>query len=173
MWGEEKGRPEASFEENTYPSGHSDVLLFFPFLLFCSDTCFILCKVRHFFQPSMTSVLYSCFYLQLDIARERGKVRYNISERAHLQRAATISCVLHIVLHYISYSDFYYSTLPQTIDSHPSVLNFPYCPMQMPPQQGGIYKCSMVNTIIGKLHTKYQLPFPKNSYFSLEKGKDM
>lgn len=154
MRGQERGLLEASFQESAYPSGHSDVLLFFPLLLFCSYTCFILCKIRHFFQPSMTSILYSCFYLQLGIAREGGKVRYKLSEGSHMQIATMISCAFYIVLHYIRYTDFKYSTLSQTVDSSPSVLNFSYCSMQIAPQEVGICKHLMANTIIGKLHTK-------------------
>lgn len=88
-------------QESSYPFGHKDLLLFFPPLLFRSDTCFILCKLRQFFQPSMAGILHSCFYLQ-DIARERGKGRYKISKGSHLQMATMMACVCNTALYYIT-----------------------------------------------------------------------
>lgn len=84
-----------------------------------------------------------------------------------------VSGVFHIVLYYISYTDFKYPSLSHIADSNSSVLNFPHCPMQMPQQEAGIYKCLMASTITRKFYTKYQLPFPTNSYLSWDKGEDM
>lgn len=123
----EEGR-RGPFRESPYPFGHKDLLLFFPPLLFRSDTCFILCKLRQFFQPPMARILHSCFYLQ-DIARERGKGRYEMSKGSHLQMATMMACVCYTALYYITViTDFKDLPSPQTVESNPSALNFPYCP---------------------------------------------
>lgn len=45
-------------------------------------------------------------------------------------------------------TDFKHPTLSQTIDSNPSVINFLYCPMQIPQQEVGMHKCLTASTIL-------------------------
>lgn len=69
---------------------------------------------------------------------------------------------MYFTLHYTTLiiTDFKHPTLSQMIDSNLSVINFSYCPMQMPQQEVGMHKCLTASTILQSFIQSTNCYFP-------------